>query len=206
MNYANLFKLLEITRFMPQYGYALAGMSKQEQSDLAQHHYLVAMIAWQICDFLQAQGCDIDTAKTLKLAMLHDLGELFGGDINWYYGRANAVAKAHAKAFEKENAAFLSTFFPEHGQFKKLHDEIFAEKTIESVVAKLGDYLECSHYKFLVGKGSEADRKAAMNASLEKSEKITDEKSKEALKTFVTEWFNQFDNNEIYDFLLTNKL
>jgi len=45
-NLTKLFKLVELTRFQPQYGYALAGIPKEELSNLAEHHYLVTFIAW----------------------------------------------------------------------------------------------------------------------------------------------------------------
>ena len=35
----NLFKLMELTRSQPQYGYALAGIQQDELSNLAEHHF-----------------------------------------------------------------------------------------------------------------------------------------------------------------------
>src|SRR5579872_6043877 len=122
---AKLFKLLEITRSQPQYGYALAGIPKAELSDLAQHHYLVTFIAWQLALSVQAKGAKINVQKVLEFCMVHDLGELFGGDIAMPYAKANPKARTLAKAFEAENQNYLSAFFgPQSKHYKELSDEI----------------------------------------------------------------------------------
>src|SRR5579872_1840337 len=122
---AKLFKLLEITRSQPQYGYALAGIPKAELSDLAQHHYLVTFIAWQLALGVQAKGAKIDVQKVLEFALIHDLGELFGGDIAMPYARANPKARQLAKAFEEENQKYLATFFGDQAKhYTELSTEI----------------------------------------------------------------------------------
>jgi Predicted hydrolases of HD superfamily len=92
-NLTNTFRLLEITRFQPQYGYALAGISKSEQSDLAQHHYLVTIFAWILTLEINARGGNLNVLRTVEICLTHDLGELFGGDIGMPYVRANPTAK-----------------------------------------------------------------------------------------------------------------
>ena len=68
-----LINLLEITRNQPQYGYAVAG-GNGRYSNLAEHHYLVAMIGWQLADLVNKKGAKIDSGKVLKFCLLHDLG------------------------------------------------------------------------------------------------------------------------------------
>ncbi len=119
---AKLFKLLEITRSQPQYGYALAGIPKGELSDLAQHHYLVTFIAWQLALSVQSKGAKINVQKVLEYSLIHDLGELFGGDIAMPYAKANPKARILAKAFEAENQKYLANFFG--AQARLLHGTI----------------------------------------------------------------------------------
>ena len=52
----SLFKLMELTRSQPQYGYALAGIQQDELSNLAEHHYLVTFIAWQLASQVKNAG------------------------------------------------------------------------------------------------------------------------------------------------------
>ena len=106
----DLFKLAEITRHQPQYGYNVGGVLKHELSDLAQHHFLVTFMAWQLALELQSRGAKIDVQKTMEIALVHDLGELFGGDISFHYGRKNPAARKAAKA-AKDTIRFSSTPF-----------------------------------------------------------------------------------------------
>lgn len=71
----DLFTLLQITRSQPQYGYALSGIQQDELSNLAEHHYLVTFIAWQIAVHLKQKGAAIEVQQVLELSMIHDLGD-----------------------------------------------------------------------------------------------------------------------------------
>src|SRR3989344_4528618 len=95
-----LINLLQIGRSQPQYGYAVAG-GNARVSNLAEHQYLVAMLGWQLAELVNARGAQVDVTKVLKLCLLHDLGELFGGDIGMYYAKANPQARTLAKQFEE---------------------------------------------------------------------------------------------------------
>ena len=156
----NLFKLLQVTRTQPQYGYALSGLKKHELSNLAEHHYLVAFIAWQLTDSLNSKGAKLNTEKVLALCMLHDLGELFGGDISRHYGLRNPKARKLAKTFEAENHKFLLKFFQGKGNnYKRLFAEIMEPKSDEAVVAHVADYMECAHYLKYLDKLTKDDQK-----------------------------------------------
>jgi 5'-deoxynucleotidase YfbR-like HD superfamily hydrolase len=186
-----LFRLLEITRSQPQYGYALAGIPKGELSDLAQHHYLVTFIAWQLAVSVKAKGAKVDVQKVLEFSLIHDLGELFGGDIAMPYARANPKARELAKAFEGENQNFLAGFFGDQGQYyKDLSAEIMDAKTDEGIIAKLADYLEVTHYKEYVGKFSDGDIVMAYDAMKKKIEGISDPIAKSELLSFIDSWKN----------------
>ena len=65
-NLTNLFKLMELTRSQPQYGYALSGIQQDELSNLAEHHYLVTFIAWQLAAHVKGAGAKIDIQKVLE--------------------------------------------------------------------------------------------------------------------------------------------
>ena len=59
-NLPNLFKLMELTRAQVQYGYLMSGMRKDQLSNLAEHHYLVTFIGWQLALNLKEAGANID--------------------------------------------------------------------------------------------------------------------------------------------------
>lgn len=200
---ARLFKLVEITRSQPQYGYALAGIRKQDLSDLAQHHYLVAFIAWQLASTVKSKGAQIDVGKTIEFALIHDLGELFGGDIAMPYVRANPKAREFAKAFEMENQKFLAGFFgPQAGHFNELTHEIMDANSDESLIAKLADYIEVTHYKQYMGMLTKGDITMAANAMTQKAVKLHDKTARREMNSFIRTWKAELlrsGNQEIFE-------
>src|SRR6185436_17908737 len=98
-NLPNLFKLVELTRAQVQQGYLLSGVQREKISNLAEHHYLVTFIGWQLAVNLKQAGANIDTQKVMEYCLMHDLGELMGGDISIWYAQMNKRARKHAKAF-----------------------------------------------------------------------------------------------------------
>src|SRR5581483_5063728 len=142
-NPTTLFRLIELTRSQPQYGYILAEIPKAQLSDLAQHHYLVTFIAWQLAAAANRAGGEINTEKVLEYALVHDLGELFGGDIAMPYAQANPPAREAAKSFERENQKYISRFFEDgQAEVQTLFTEVMQATTNEALIAKIADYVE----------------------------------------------------------------
>lgn len=197
-NITKLAYLLEITRKMPQYGYALSG-GRGRMSNLAEHQYLVTMIAWQIARALKEKGADIDVLTTLEFALLHDIGELFGGDISMPYAAANKEAYDKAKAFEAENHAFLSQFFVDDEDTADVLDEILDADSDEARVAKVADYIECTIYKQYIGEFTEADIELIEEKLPEKIDGISDEIAREALTDFVQSWVDDTEDFSSFD-------
>lgn len=191
-NLTDLFTLLEVTRAQPQYGYALSGLKQHELSNLAEHHYLVTVIAWQLALMVQKQGATINVQKVLEFTLIHDLGELFGGDIGMPYAKANPKARELAKAFEMENQNFLAQFFGEQkGHYLELSQEIMDAKSDEAIIAKIADYMEVTHYKAYVNLFSQADLDLIQPKLEVMISKMNDEAAKTSLSAFLKEWPKQ---------------
>jgi 5'-deoxynucleotidase YfbR-like HD superfamily hydrolase len=192
-DFNRLFNLLELTRSMPQSGYALLGLPKDQLSDLAQHQYLVAMIAWQLARGANRAGANLNVEKVLELALVHDLGELFGGDIAMPYGHANKKAKKLAKAFEEENLKYLSKFFGDDKKYvAKIFEEIKEHKTDEGIVAKLADYIECSHYRLYMNAVDKNDQEFNLEKINGFLKKMKDPAAKKYLSECVESWHKNF--------------
>src|SRR3989344_6204634 len=205
-NLPKLIKLVELTRNQPQYGYALAGISKGEQSDLAQHHYLVSFIAWQLARAVNRNGGDINVERVLEFAMIHDLGELLGGDINFFYGRVNPKAKEYAKAFDAENAKFLSDFFGEDKEhYEQLAEEILDAKSDECIVAKIADYVECINYKLMSSSISKIDMPVTLEGVEKMLARTENESLKKTIKSFIEEWQKSLGDNDTLDIIWERK-
>lgn len=197
-----LFRLIEITRLQPQYGYFLSEVSKADISDLAQHHYLVTFVAWTLSRLAIANGAQINLTRVLEFTLIHDLGELFGGDIGMPYAKANPAARTAAKEFERQNQIYLSTFFPDQEYIDALSEEILDAKSDEALIAKLADYIEVTHYKLFIKQLSEGDIVMADTKLTEMIDKITDQKAKQALSSIITQWIadmRSFDHKDLFE-------
>jgi len=196
---------MELTRSQPQYGYALAGIQQDELSNLAEHHYLVTFIAWQLASQVKKAGAKIDVQKVLEFGLVHDLGELFGGDISMPYAKANPKAREHAKAFEEENQKFLSKFFGNQSEhFKKLGHEILDAKSDEAIIAKIADYIEVTHYKQYVKVFSKFDTDLIKPKLASMIEKMADPIAKKELGKFINDWTSDITKKEIPEILYEN--
>ena len=196
---------MELTRSQPQYGYTLAGIQQDELSNLAEHHYLVTFIAWQLASQVKKAGAKIDVQKVLEFGLIHDLGELFGGDISMPYARANPKAREYAKAFEEENQKFLSKFFGNQSEhFKELGHEILDTKSDEAIIAKIADYIEVTHYKQYVKVFSKFDTDLIKPKLASMIEKMADPIAKKELGKFINNWTGDITKKEIPEILYEN--
>jgi len=203
----NLFKLMELTRSQPQYGYALAGIQQDELSNLAEHHYLVTFTAWQLARQVKNAGAKIDVQKVLEFSLIHDLGELFGGDISMPYAKANPKAREYAKAFEEENQRFLARFFgDESDYFKDLGHEILDAQSDEALISKIADYIEVTHYKQYVKVFSKKFDIDLVEPKLQLViSKMKDKVAKKELSKFIKNWAKDITAKEIPEILYENK-
>jgi putative hydrolase of HD superfamily len=183
----DLINLLQITRAQPQYGYAVGG-GNTRIGNLAEHHYLVTMVGWQLTSLVNEKGAKIDTFKVIKFCLLHDIGEIFGGDIGMYYAKANPKAREYAKMFEEENQKFLANFFGEKKEILKLTKEILDSKSDEAHIAKVADYLEVTHYKLFNGQLQKKDVELVAPKLAEKIKKIKNKIARDTLLMFTESW------------------
>src|SRR3989339_677573 len=66
-NLPKFISILQITREQVQYGYLLAGVNRHETSNLAEHHYLVTMLGWMLCEYLNEDGgLLVDANKVMR--------------------------------------------------------------------------------------------------------------------------------------------
>lgn len=191
-NLTKLFRLIQTTRAVPLYGYALSEASQGEIPDLAQHQYLVTFVSWQLARHLVKAGANINIQKVLEFALIHDLGELLGGDIAMPYARANPRAKKLATAFELENQRYLSRFFgQEKAYFLKLANEIKSAKSDEAMIAKFADYIEVTHEKLYMRRLAPGDLVMAKNKINRFLSKLKDPIAKKQMTIFSKLWLSE---------------
>lgn len=179
--------LLELTREQVQYGYFLAGVNRHETSTLAEHHYLVTMIGWLLCEYINAEETLVDTAEVMKICLVHDLGEIFGGDIAAPLSRKRPELKKYAQGMEEGNFAILTSYLdaPVAKKFQALFEQEEQRVTQESLVAKVADMLE-THF-FLEHRNIQSKQKDDFYRDhiLPLGDKITDERVRAKIAQFI---------------------
>lgn len=184
---------MELTRSQPQYGYVVAGLKGFQLSNLAEHHYLVTFIAWQLTEAIIRAGGKIDQMRVLELCMIHDLGELFGGDIGMPYARRNPRAKSLSRKFEQANANFLSQYFlGSEAKFKKLWLQAVEPTNDEGYVAKAADLFETFCFKHYYNDLTEIDQTIAQERLPKIPKKIKDKVTKKVISDFIQEFLTNF--------------
>ena len=97
--------------------------------------------SWHLAVFLillENKLDNIDFAKLLKIALIHDLPEIYAGDTNPYRGDTNNKEEKEKKAAEK-----LFSMLPESAakDLSSLFDEYIDQKSLESRIVKSADKL-----------------------------------------------------------------
>ncbi len=198
-NLSNLFKLIELTRSQVQYGYVLSGVRKHELSNLAEHHYLVTFMAWQMAEYLNSKGAKLDTKKVLEISMIHDLGELFGGDISRPYAMANPNARKLAKAYEQENINFLQKYLTNLS--KEIWSEAMEPVSDEALIFKLADLMECAHFLKYMGHYQSLDTKILEEKLPQIISKIKNPIAKNEIDIFYKLWIQEIQTKSATEML-----
>ncbi len=205
-NLLKIFRLLEITRAQTQYGYALAEIPKSEISDLAQHHYLVTFMAWQLGRVAKKADASINIERILEISLVHDLGELFGGDIAMPYAKANPGARTAAKNFEALNQQYLAGLFEgENGYYSELFTQTMEPKSAEAIIAKIADYFEVTHFKLYVHRLTEKDISMIDNRIQELLSQLPGEATRAALTPVIEIWLKDLQQGKLEEIFEQSK-
>jgi putative hydrolase of HD superfamily len=102
----------------------------------AEHSWSASMIAVILMDELKKEFATIDELKTIKLSLIHDIVEIYAGDVIAFDMEARKdKEKVEAEALQK-----LMMIYPEFG--RHLHDlwyEFEKRESIEAKIAKASD-------------------------------------------------------------------
>lgn len=130
--------LMEIYRYQTNF--------KHKKRTVAEHSWFVSKVAhglaiWEKNKF----GNEVDIEKVLFLAISHDIGECFIGDILTTTKKMSPIIKEELNRIEgvvfKEH--ILKTIPNSWGpQYLNLHEEISSLKTIESRIVKAADIID----------------------------------------------------------------
>jgi putative hydrolase of HD superfamily len=114
-----------------------------QNETVAEHGFYVALIGRAICGILEEQGIRINTQKVLEKALIHDIEEMFSGDIIQPFKYSDPSLK---KLIDQLNTKSVDKAFeglPKKlvKHFKNLWNDYKDEKSFEDEVVKIADRL-----------------------------------------------------------------
>ncbi len=124
--------------------------SPDRKESTAEHSWSISMITMILMHELKKEFGEIDELKVIKLALIHDVVEIYAGDVFAFDIQARKdKEKAEAEALEQ-----LMTIYPEFG--RQLHDlwhEFEDKESLEAKIAKAADAI-CPIFQRLQSKQS----------------------------------------------------
>ncbi|PIR02926.1 MAG: hypothetical protein COV60_03095 [Candidatus Magasanikbacteria bacterium CG11_big_fil_rev_8_21_14_0_20_43_7] len=194
----DFFSILQLTKEQPLTGYLLAGLKLHETATLAEHHYTTAMMGYFLGQKIVDAGGTLDVQKVMMMSMIHDLSELFGGDIAGPLNRKYPELREYKDKIGEKAILLLSEYLDGGGgeTFRALWEEMESGKTDESVITKIVDqmdhqfFLEHLNYRAKYNTDQHGDYRPAFvqNHIRTLSEKLNDPKTKKV----VNEFFDTF--------------
>lgn len=116
-------------------GWLRRGLPPERCETVAEHTYATALLVMLLCD---AVYHELDSGRALQLALIHDLGEVYAGDLT----PADGVTGAEKHRLEKDGIARILGGLPGGERYLALWDEFEAGKTPEARLVRQVDRLE----------------------------------------------------------------
>ncbi len=110
-------------------GWLQSGVPPSISETVSQHSFASAALALEISLRIKSRGKEVDPYKAAALALVHDIAEGYIGDIPKYSSRLIDKRKL-------EEAPLWGL-----GELRELVIEFLDQRTLESKIAKLSDYL-----------------------------------------------------------------
>ena len=116
-------------------GWLQRGVPEARCETVAEHVFSVALLAMFLADHVRL---DLDVARVMRIALIHDLGEIGAGDIT----PADGVSLEEKRRRERTSLANLLSRLPEGGRYLELWEEFEARSTPEARFVREVDRLE----------------------------------------------------------------
>lgn len=120
-----------------------SGNPQHFHESVVEHSFYVAYFTAILCYFIKESGGEIDEAKAMKIALVHDMEESFSGDIRGpFKHHSDEVLRAIRKAGEEAiNKVFADLPKRLSKEFIGLWKEDLKQESIEAQVVKVADEL-----------------------------------------------------------------
>ncbi|KKW42010.1 MAG: TonB box-like protein [Candidatus Magasanikbacteria bacterium GW2011_GWA2_56_11] len=197
-NLVRLFSLLQLTKEQPLTGYLTAGLKLSQTATLAEHHYTTALSAYFIAREIERAGGQINVSRLVIMALIHDLGELFGGDISGPLNRRYPDLREAKDRIAERAIDLLGGYLEETGreELKALWEEFEHGDSDEAVIGKIMDQMDhqfyLEHYCYRPSAGADYRSAFVDQHILVLTAKIKDPATKHVMDNFLSEFKTNF--------------
>ncbi len=210
-----LLSILQLSKEQPLTGFLVAGIKLNDTETLAEHHYGCLLIAYFLVAKIKQAGGQLNERQVILMLLIHDLGELFGGDIAGPLSRKYPDLREHKDQIGLRAIEMLSSFMDKNTseEIKKLFNEMEFGDSDEHYVVKIIDQMDHQLYiektaDNLIYNAQKYDyrRRFVADHIYKLPEKIKDEKTKKVLIDFLHEFeTNHFSQGyQGINFLMSN--
>lgn len=116
-------------------GWLKRGIPEERCESVAEHSFGVALLTLFLCDRFYAH---LDCTKAVRMALLHDFGEIFAGDLT----PSDSVDPHQKHLLEAEAVHKIFSGLPDGGQYIELWEEFEAGESPEAQLIRQLDKLE----------------------------------------------------------------
>jgi 5'-deoxynucleotidase YfbR-like HD superfamily hydrolase len=135
----DVFLTLQATKELPRQGFINFGFKRNDSDSVAAHSFTVAVLAFFLAKNLQKQQVDVDADRTLKIALIHDMGEAISGDIGYHVKR---FAGELLSRVEEQTFGMLVNKLEFADELTKYFKEYNASESLEAKIVKMADALD----------------------------------------------------------------
>lgn len=126
---------LSALKLLFRQGWLRAGVARERTESVAEHTLFVALFSWFLTD---GHFPEADASKVLRMALLHDLGEAYAGDITPHDG----VSQGEKREREARAMEQLLTKLPRGSEYLALWEEYEHGASLEARIVREVDRLE----------------------------------------------------------------
>jgi len=134
-----VFLTLQWAKELPRQGFIAMGFKRNEADSVAAHSFSTALLSYFLAKQLQKEGIKIDPEKTLKMGLVHDIGETIVGDVGTF---VKGMAGGVFKDIEEEGVKALVEGLDSEDEIIKLVSEYNDRISLEARVVKVADNLD----------------------------------------------------------------
>ena len=134
-----LIENLHTLKMIPRSGWRIRGIKEAES--VADHCYRMATLSMVLADWLVANKVEVDAAKVIRMALVHEFGEAKIGDIPYPAMRFIPDDLKH-EAERGAVASMIENLDVVGAHYLTLWDEFEAGETLEAKIVRAADKLE----------------------------------------------------------------